>query len=72
MNELQYKISRELSEFKKFKQRYRFEFADLKEINEILYCKGKPLTDNEGKTVPEEQASMIGEKPEFYIGRERP
>ena len=34
MNELQHKISRELSEFKKFKQRYRFEFADLKEINE--------------------------------------
>lgn len=53
MNELQHKISRELSEFKKLKQRYCFEFADLKEINEILYCKGKPLTDNEGKTVPE-------------------
>ena len=53
MDELQNKISRELAEFKKFKQNYRFEFADLTETNEILYCKGKPLTDAEGKTIPE-------------------
>ncbi len=53
MDELQNKISQELAEFKKFKQNYRFEFADLTETDGVLYCKGKPLIDAEGKTIPE-------------------
>lgn len=53
MDELQNKISRELVEFKKFKQNYHFEFAGLTETDGVLYCKGKPLTDAESKIIPE-------------------
>ena len=44
-------ISKELNDFKKYKENYTFKQKELKEINGIQYCDGFPITDEEGNTI---------------------
>ena len=45
------KISKELEEFKKFKEKYEFNFVEVEEIDGKEFYKGLPLIDEEGKEV---------------------
>ncbi len=49
------KIKKELEEFKKFKEKYKFNQKEIVEIDEEKYCDGIALKNEEGKTIGESE-----------------
>ena len=46
-------MEKELKDFKKFKENYKFEMKEIREVDSIKYCDGIALIDEDGKELGE-------------------